>query len=122
MRQQAVARYAASLSDHLPMLKGGENPAELAATSNLRSCFFADSAGHGYLLRKSTETSEAADRSGSQARLVGISVSVWLMFQGEQKFRSVFCSPGCIYSARIGYQAVFGSHFVSASLSGKLRN
>ena len=27
-RQQAVARYAASLSDHLPMLKGGENHVE----------------------------------------------------------------------------------------------
>ena len=27
-RQQAVVRYAASLSDHLPMLKGGENPVD----------------------------------------------------------------------------------------------
>ena len=40
---------------------------ELAATlegmKNLRSCFFADSAGRGYLLRKSAETREATDRS-----------------------------------------------------------
>ena len=45
------------------------------------------------------------------------------MFQGEQKFRSVFCSPGCECENRM-YQAVFvlGSHFVSAPLSGKLRN
>ena len=66
---QAVARYAVSLSDHLPMLKGGENLVEelqerhtraaryiLESKKDLRSCFFADSAGRGYLLRKSADT------------------------------------------------------------------
>ena len=37
----------------------------LQGKKNLRSCFFADSAGRGYLLRKSAETREATARSCS---------------------------------------------------------
>ena len=59
------------------MLKGGENLVEelrehhtkaasyLEGKKDLRSCFFADSAGRGYLLRKSAETREATARSCS---------------------------------------------------------
>ena len=39
--------------------------AHLEGKKDLRSCFFADSAGRGYLLRKSAETREATARSCS---------------------------------------------------------
>ena len=46
------------------------------------------------------------------------------MFLSEQKFRSIFCSPGCIDNARIGIEAVFvfGNHYAIVSLLGKLQN
>ena len=41
-------------------------------------------------------------KSHSYALVVCVSVDAWLMFLLEQKFRSIFCSPGCIDNARIG--------------------
>ena len=67
---------------------------------NLRSCFFTDSAGRGYLLRKSAE--RHAKLQLALARLVCISVSAWLMFWSQQRFINIFCSSGCIDNGRTG--------------------
>ena len=87
-------------------LRSSENATqELAATlegmKNLRSCFFADSGGATSCV--SPHRSAHAKPQLALARLVCATVGAWLMFLSEQKFRSIFCSPGPIDNARIGF-------------------